>query len=178
MIASGVSEHVPFASPQPGWAEQDPVDWWKACGLAVRQALQISGLRGDEIGCVGFSGQMHGAVLLDAEGEVVRPALIWCDQRSQLQCDWITAQVGSERLIQLVSNPALTGFSAPKLLWIRDHEPAIFDRNCNGWVRIPKNVKLPDNQQDRDMMARELLIKFQMSPNHPMVQLNKAYRKV
>jgi xylulokinase len=83
VVASGTEEHAPFASPQPGWAEQDPRDWWRACGVAVKKALQKSGARADEIACVGFSGQMHGAVLLDGGGEVVRPALIWCDQRTE-----------------------------------------------------------------------------------------------
>ena len=85
VVASGNEEHEPFASPQPGWAEQDPHDWWRACGIAVKKALQQSEIGAKEIACVGFSGQMHGAVLLDAAGEVVRPALIWCDQRTEKQ---------------------------------------------------------------------------------------------
>ncbi len=85
VIASASAEHQHFASPRPGWAEQDPRDWWKACGSAVKNALQSSGIRAEDIACVGFSGQMHGAVLLDAADEVVRPAMIWCDQRSEAQ---------------------------------------------------------------------------------------------
>src|SRR5262250_3818068 len=85
VVASASAEHQHFASPKPGWAEQDPRDWWRACGEAVREALQASGVGAEDVGCVGFSGQMHGAVLLDASDEVVRPALIWCDQRSEPQ---------------------------------------------------------------------------------------------
>ena len=101
VTASGTDEHQPFASPQPGWAEQDPGDWWRACGIAVKKALQKSGVRGEEIACVGFSGQMHGAVLLDAAGEVVRPALIWCDQRTEKQARELSEKFGTDRLIQL-----------------------------------------------------------------------------
>lgn len=113
---------------KPGWAEQDPEDWWQATVTAVRAALEQARVRGDEIAAVGLSGQMHGVVLLDHAYIVLRPSLIWCDQRSQAQCDHITRKLGAERLIQLVSNPALTGFSAPKLLWIRDNEPKSYER--------------------------------------------------
>ncbi|HYK48447.1 MAG TPA: FGGY family carbohydrate kinase, partial [Terriglobales bacterium] len=82
IISSGTEEHVPFASPRLGWAEQDPGDWWRACGVAVRKAL-AGVVKDDTIASIGFSGQMHGAVLLDANDEVVRPALIWCDQRTE-----------------------------------------------------------------------------------------------
>ena len=97
VVASASAEHQHFASPRPGWAEQDPRDWWQACGAAVRKALQTSGVRAQDIGCVGFSGQMHGAVLLDAADEVVRPALIWCDQRSEAQCRELEESSGATR---------------------------------------------------------------------------------
>ncbi len=97
VIASASAEHENFASPRPGWAEQDPRDWWRACGAAVRKALSSSGSRADDIACVGFSGQMHGAVLLDAADEVVRPALIWCDQRSEAQCRELEEMFGRDR---------------------------------------------------------------------------------
>ena len=129
VVGSATAEHAAFASPQTGWAEQDPRDWWRACGDAVRAVLAQSNLTADDIGGVGLSGQMHGAVLLDAGEEVVRPALIWCDQRTDRQCQSLTDQVGRERLIQLTCNPALTGFTLPKLLWVREHEP---DR----WARV------------------------------------------
>jgi len=82
VVASATEEHAPFVSPQIGWAEQQPDDWWAACTIAVPRALEIAGLRGDDIACLGFSGQMHGAVMLDESGRVVRPALIWCDVRT------------------------------------------------------------------------------------------------
>ena len=137
VVGAATGDHPPMRMDRPGWAEQDPEDWWEATTLAVQGALNEAGLKGSDIKAVGLSGQMHGVVLLDHANAVLRPSLIWCDQRSQPQCDWITAQVGAERLIQLVSNPALTGFSAPKMLWIRDHEPAIFERAAH--FLLPKD---------------------------------------
>ena len=129
IIGSATHEHVPFASAQTGWAEQDPRDWWQATCGAVRAALAAAAATGADITAVGFSGQMHGSVLLDDRGEVIRPALIWCDQRTGAQCRHITETVGAARLIQLTYNPALTGFTLPKLLWVREHEP-------QAWARV------------------------------------------
>jgi len=137
VVGAATGDHQPMRMPKPGWAEQDPADWWQATIVAVRAALASAGLKGADIAAIGLSGQMHGVVLLDQTYAVIRPALIWCDQRSQAQCDWITAQVGSERLIQLVSNPALTGFSAPKLLWVRDNEPENYARAAH--FLLPKD---------------------------------------
>jgi xylulokinase len=137
VVGAATGDHQPMRMAKPGWAEQDPEDWWKATLVAVRAALEQAGLKGSDIAAVGFSGQMHGVVLLDKAHAVLRPSLIWCDQRSQPQCDWITSKVGAERLIQLVSNPALTGFSAPKLLWVRDHEPKVFERAAH--FLLPKD---------------------------------------
>ena len=137
VIGAATGDHQPMTMLKPGWAEQDPADWWEATIKAVRAALESASLKGDDIAAVGLSGQMHGVVLLDKTRAVLRPSLIWCDQRSQAQCDWITHQVGAERLIQLVSNPALTGFSAPKLLWVRDNEPQIFSRAAH--FLLPKD---------------------------------------
>ncbi len=128
VVGAATGDHQPMLMLKPGWAEQEPVDWWEATIKAVRTALEAAGLKGEDIAAIGLSGQMHGVVLLDKTNAVLRPSLIWCDQRSQAQCDWITRKVGAERLIQLVSNPALTGFSAPKMLWVRDNEPQIFER--------------------------------------------------
>jgi xylulokinase len=135
VVASGSEEHEAFLSPKPGWAEQDPRDWWRACGLAVRKALQSANLRAEDIACVGFSGQMHGAVLLDAQDEVVRSAIIWCDQRSEEQSKELEKLFGLETLIQLTCNPPLTNFTLTKLLWVRDTEP-------ENWARVA-HVMLP-----------------------------------
>jgi xylulokinase len=135
VIASGAEEHEAFQSPKPGWAEQDPRDWWRACGLAVRKALQSANLSAEDIACVGFSGQMHGAVLLDAQDEVVRSAIIWCDQRSEAQSKKLEELFGLETLIQLTCNPPLTNFTLTKLLWVRETEP-------ENWARVA-HVMLP-----------------------------------
>lgn len=135
IASSATYEHVPFASPHTGWAEQDPHDWWKATGGAIRQAL--TNVSGAKVTCVGLAGQMHGAVLLDERNEVLRPALIWCDQRTQAQCDWLNSQVGARRIIELTSNPALTNFTLTKLLWVRDREPEIWKRFRR--VLLPKD---------------------------------------
>ncbi len=135
ILGSGSEEHVPFASPKPGWAEQDPRDWWSAAGIAVRKALQTAGLSGEDIACVGFSGQMHGAVLLDASNEVIRPALIWCDQRTEEQSTYLEKLFGRDTLIHLTCNPPLTNFTLTKLLWVQQHEPA-------NWARVRK-IMLP-----------------------------------
>lgn len=135
MLASGTEEHANFASPEPGWAEQDPRDWWRAASLAVRKALQAAGLSGESIAAVGFSGQMHGAVLLDENDDVIRPALIWCDQRTEAQSKELVRAIGLDRLIQLTCNPPLTNFTLTKLLWVRENEP-------KNWQRVRK-VMLP-----------------------------------
>ncbi|MEO5820266.1 MAG: xylulokinase, partial [Vicinamibacteraceae bacterium] len=135
IIGSATSEHAAFATPRPGWAEQDPADWWRATGEAVRGALADAGIDGGGIAAVGFSGQMHGSTLLDEKDQVVRPALLWCDQRTGAECEAITAKVGAARLIELTLNPALTGFTLPKLLWVRRHEPEL-------WARV-RSVLLP-----------------------------------
>src|SRR5271168_1572137 len=135
IAAAATEEHEPFASPKIGWAEQRPEDWWRAAGVAVRKALAQGNLRGDQICCVGFSGQMHGAVMLDAAGEVVRPALIWCDVRTEKQCRELNERIGAERLIQLTCNPELANFTLTKLLWVRENEP-------ENWKRV-RSVMLP-----------------------------------
>jgi xylulokinase len=119
----------PLYHPRPGWAEQNPAEWWQATITAIRECLAGAakqGVQPTDVRGVGLSGQMHGVVLLDGLHQVLRPCIIWADQRSDAQCRWITEKVGASKLIEYVSNPALTGFSAPKLLWIRDNEPEIF----------------------------------------------------
>jgi xylulokinase len=137
VVASGTEEHQAFASPRLGWAEQDPQDWWRACGIAVSKALKKCSARPDDIACVGFSGQMHGAVLLDATGRVVRPALIWCDQRTEKQSQELSGTFGTERLIQLTCNPPLTNFTLTKILWVRENEPQLWSRVRH--IMLPKD---------------------------------------
>jgi len=137
VIASGSEDHEPFLSPRPGWAEQDPRDWWRACGAAVKKALHSSNLSANDIACVGFSGQMHGAVLLDSADEVVRSAIIWCDQRSESQTHELEKLFGRDALIHLTCNPPLTNFTLTKLLWVRETEPANWARVAH--VMLPKD---------------------------------------
>jgi len=135
IVASATEEHAPFASPQIGWAEQHPEDWWRAAKIAIRKALEIGELRSEQIACVGFSGQMHGAVMLDNSDEPVRPALIWCDVRTEKQCHELNNRIGAEKLIQLTCNPALANFTLTKLMWTRENEP-------ENWARV-RSVMLP-----------------------------------
>ena len=137
VVGSATAEHAAFASPHPGWAEQDPHDWWRATCEAVRGALTATRTPDAAVGAVGFSGQMHGSTLLDRADEVVRPALIWCDQRTADECRDITDRIGASRLIELACNPALTGFTLPKLLWVRRHEPDLWARTRH--VLLPKD---------------------------------------
>ncbi len=124
-VLERAEEEYPLSIPQPGWAEQDPEDWWRA--------VERVGWAGP----VGLSGQMHGLVLLDAGGKVLRPAILWNDQRTAAECAEIEERVGLERLIELTGNRALTGFTAPKLLWVRKHEPEVWARIAH--VLLPKD---------------------------------------
>jgi xylulokinase len=122
------SPHRDIQMLRPLWAEQDPDDWWQASQAAIRGVLSQAGVDGSAIQGIGLTGQMHGLVLLDAAGDVIRPALIWCDQRSQKQVDFINETVGPEQVLKSTANPVLTGFTLPKLLWIRDNEPETFGK--------------------------------------------------
>ncbi len=128
VLNSAVSEHAPMLSPQIGWAEQEPADWWRATRIAVKACLERAKTSAKEIACVGLTGQMHGLVLLDGDGKVLRPSIIWCDQRTDEQCKAITDRVGAARLIEWTANPALTNFTLPKVWWVRRHEPDIWSR--------------------------------------------------
>jgi xylulokinase len=133
-VVAEASSEYPLHSPRPGWTEQDPEDWWKG----AKEALgKVAAGVGEEVAGLGLTGQMHGSVFLDASGEVIRPALLWNDQRTYRQCEKITEAVGEERLIQLAGNPALTGFQAPKILWLRDEEPENYARISS--VLLPKD---------------------------------------
>ena len=136
VVGIGTAEYG-FESPQPLWSEQDPRLWWDGSIAAIRSVLASTGVAGADIAAVGLTGQMHGAVLLDAAGEVLRPAILWNDQRTAAECDAIREAVGAERLIEITGNDALTGFTAPKLVWVRDHEPAVWDRIAH--VLLPKD---------------------------------------
>jgi xylulokinase len=135
VVASATEEHAPFASPEIGWAEQHPEDWWRACCVAVPKAIAKAGLHAKDISCVGFSGQMHGAVMLDDSGKVVRPALIWCDVRTNPQCRELTEKIGAQQIIEATCNPALANFTLTKLMWVREHEP-------ENWKRV-RSIMLP-----------------------------------
>ena len=126
--AGYTAAHEEMRMERPLWAEQRPENWWDAVVEAVRGVLAKAGVAGSEVKAIGLSGQMHGLVLLDDAGAVIRPALIWCDQRSQAQVDAVNAKLGRENVVRYTANPVLTGFTLPKLLWVRDNEPQLFER--------------------------------------------------
>lgn len=136
LVASAVSEYPMFV-PKPGWTEQDPEDWWRATREAVGKALKEAGIRGSDVAAVGFTGQMHGLVTLDKEGKVLRRCIMWNDQRTARQCEEIERIVGRERSVELTCNPVLTGFTAPKLLWVKEEEPQVFERIAH--ILLPKD---------------------------------------
>jgi len=135
--AASATQEYPLYQPQNGWAEQEPSDWWKAVVGTIQAVLKKSGANASEIGGVGLSGQMHGLVMLDENNQVLRKSIIWCDQRTGTQCEEITSLVGRERLIEITANPALTGFTASKILWVRENEPRLYDR-CRH-ILLPKD---------------------------------------
>jgi xylulokinase len=137
VLATAVAEH-PISSPKPGWSEQNPEDWWQACCIATKAVLKKAKLKPADIGGIGLSGQMHGSVFLGDGPKALRPALLWNDQRTAEQCQQIESKAGGrEALIELVANPALTGFTAPKILWVREHEPKVYDRTRH--ILLPKD---------------------------------------
>jgi xylulokinase len=136
VVVSAIAEY-PMYTPHPQWAEQNPEDWWQASVESIRQVLAQSGAdRGQVVG-LGLTGQMHGLVLLDKDGAVLRPCIMWNDQRTGAQCAWITEKVGANRVLQLTGNPVLPGFTAPKVVWVREHEPQVYDRAAK--VLLPKD---------------------------------------
>ena len=126
-----------FSVPRPLWSEQDPELWWDGAVAAIRSVIATTGVPADAVVAIGLTGQMHGAVLLDAAGDVLRPAILWNDQRTATECDAIRDALGPERLIAITGNDALTGFTAPKLVWVRDHEPDVWRRIAH--VLLPKD---------------------------------------
>ncbi len=136
VVSSATTPHT-LSSPRPLWSEQDPREWWRAVATSIRAALERAGATGADVAAVGLTGQMHGLVLLDGSGTVLRPAILWNDQRTAEQCDEIRARVGRERLIRVTGNDALTGFTAPKILWVRENEPEVYARAEH--VLLPKD---------------------------------------
>lgn len=136
VIAVASSPHT-LQTPKPLWSEQDPHEWWGAVAASIKQVIAESGIVAERIGGVGLTGQMHGLVLLDEAGEVLRPAILWNDQRTQAECDEIHARIGKERFIQISGNVALTGFTAPKILWVQKNEPEVYAKAKH--VLLPKD---------------------------------------
>jgi xylulokinase len=136
VVGIGTAEYA-FDVPHPLWSEQDPELWWTGTIAAIRSVLASTGIAAGDIDAIGLTGQMHGLVLLDAADAVLRPAILWNDQRTAAECDLIRAAVGPERLIAITGNDALTGFTAPKLVWVRDHEPETWRRVAH--VLLPKD---------------------------------------
>ncbi|MGQ9880948.1 MAG: xylulokinase [Armatimonadota bacterium] len=136
VVARAVSDY-PLYTPKPLWAEQEPADWWRATCESIREVLNRAGATGEEVKGVGLSGQMHGSVFLDENNQVIRPAILWCDQRTAAECAWITETVGREQIVELTSNPVLTGFQAGKIIWLRNNEPEAYARVRK--VLLPKD---------------------------------------
>lgn len=136
VVATASSPHT-LQTPRPLWSEQDPHEWWGAVTASIKSVLESAGIGGERIGAVGLTGQMHGLVLLDEAGKVLRPAILWNDQRTQSQCDEIHARIGKEKFIQITGNVALTGFTAPKILWVKENEPDVYAKAKH--VLLPKD---------------------------------------
>lgn len=136
-VVTTATNPLPLSTPKPLWSEQDPHDWWDGIVASIQQALKQADATGDDVTAIGMTGQMHGLTLLDEDGEVLRPAILWNDQRTGPQCDEIRARVGKARLIQVTGNDALTGFTAPKILWVREHEPEVYAKGAH--VLLPKD---------------------------------------
>ncbi len=136
-VIAVTSTTYPFETPHPLWSEQHPDLWWEGAQHSIRGVLAQSGVDAAQVAGVGLTGQMHGLVLLDAAGEVLRPAILWNDQRTQAQCDEIHRRIGRQRFIQITGNVALTGFTAPKILWVKENEPGIYARAAH--ILLPKD---------------------------------------
>ena len=136
-VVSSATTPLTLSTPHPLWSEQDPRDWWTGMAQSIRQALEQAGVAGSAVTAIGLTGQMHGLVLLDEHGEVLRPAILWNDQRTGAQCDEMRSRLGKEHLIQITGNDALTGFTAPKILWVQQNEPEIYARARH--ILLPKD---------------------------------------
>jgi xylulokinase len=136
-VVSSANTPLTLSTPQPLWSEQDPQEWWVGAAQSIRKALEQAEIDGSAVAAAGLTGQMHGLVLLDEKGQVLRPAILWNDQRTGAQCDEIRSRLGFERLVQITGNNALTGFTAPKILWVQQNEPAVYERARH--VLLPKD---------------------------------------
>ncbi|MFV2069735.1 MAG: FGGY family carbohydrate kinase, partial [Pirellulales bacterium] len=137
ILAQATSQYKVY-HPKPLWSEQDPEDWWQATIATVRSAVRQAKAKPADVKAIGLSGQMHGSVFLDKNHRVLRRALLWNDQRTAAECDEIVERAGGRRrLIRMVANPALAGFTGPKILWLRNHEPRRVAKN--GKVLLPKD---------------------------------------
>jgi len=136
VVALASNPHT-LQTPKPLWSEQDPHEWWDAVSASIKSVLDQAGIGGEGVGAVGLTGQMHGLILLDDAGNVLRPAILWNDQRTQAQCDEIHQTVGREKFIRITGNVALTGFTAPKILWVKENEPEVFAKARH--VLLPKD---------------------------------------
>ena len=136
-VIASAGKDYPLYTPNNGWAEQKPEDWRDAALETIAKVVKESGVNADDIKGLGISGQMHGLVMLDENGEVIRPSIIWCDQRTEKECEEITEKIGAERLIEITANPALTGFTASKILWVRNNEPENYAK-CKH-ILLPKD---------------------------------------
>ena len=136
VVAIASNPHT-LQTPKPLWSEQNPHEWWDAVAASIRSVLDQAGVSGEGVAAIGLTGQMHGLVLLDDVGQVLRPAILWNDQRTQSQCDEIHQIVGKEKFIKITGNVALTGFTAPKILWVKENEPDVFAKAKH--VLLPKD---------------------------------------
>jgi xylulokinase len=136
-VLGSETAHYSVSSPRPLWSEQDPNDWWSGVVNSIRKVLAETGLKGDSITSIGLTGQMHGLVLLDSDNQILRPAILWNDQRTALECEQIMNKIGFDRLLEITGNKALTGFTAPKIVWVRNHEPDIYAQISH--VLLPKD---------------------------------------
>jgi xylulokinase len=145
-VVGTATTELPLSTPQPLWSEQDPVDWWHGTVNSIKNVLQAAGISGDDVAAIGLTGQMHGLTLLDEAGEALRPAILWNDQRTGAECDDIRARLGKANLIKITGNDALTGFTAPKILWVQKNEPEVYAKAKQ--ILLPKDYvrfKLTDS---------------------------------
>jgi len=136
-VAASATDVYPLSTPKPLWAEQNPEDWWRATVSTIQAVVRDSGVNPAEIKGIGLTGQMHGAVFLDERNQVLRPSILWCDQRTGAECQWITETIGRDKVVELTSNPVLTGFTAGKIVWLRNNEPEVYAETKK--VLLPKD---------------------------------------